>query len=754
MKLFFFSAGQPIVKSYLLSARKKLKKINYPALYKFTSHEYTVNSIEEFLQCLEAHAEAGNCLLKGTLQRPLKDEPRAGSTSPDNSTLWICLDFDGLSAFTTVDKALKAMGCGDTDYVLQWSASNNVEEKPGLNCHVFMLLEELQHPSLLKQWLKHLNLTLLSTQSLARSGNALLWPIDITTCQNDKLLYIAPPKFKGMDDPYAGQKRISLVKKKHRTLEIPSIPTPGEIQLAELQRLNDARNTLGLSPRKEIKYASELGTQYFAHPDAAQITGIKTEREFTYLNLNGGDSWGYFHPVSNPTFIFNFKGEPVYRTEDLLPEYWAELRTRSTAMEPDASGSVYLAFRDFESATYWNGIYDAAKGILTKFAQAKSESQLRHFMKQHGHPMGDFVPDWDMEFNPHDHYTVDLKNKKINVYRPSTFFQHKPMAQTSVPPIVEKVIFHALGSDLLIYEHFLNWLAVIVQHLTMTGTAWVLHGCQGTGKGVMFNHILTPIFGADNVTSRRMEELGSNFTEFMKDKFLVFIDEAFAGNTHTDKGVAAKLKNLIVEPRISVREMYKPSTVMDNFCNLIFASNSAQPVAIAPDDRRFNVGKYQSQPIVLTGNDINSLKGELEDFYGYLGTRHANRAIARVPIETADRTNIINLSRSSIDIAIEALQKGNLTFFIEMLVQKPEILNARSQLTYTQFETLISELQATKRTKLSRDDLMIMFRWCIDNVPEAPNKFTTMLRHHGMQLKPLWLDGQATRGFELEEWKY
>ena len=754
MKLYFFSASQPIVKSYTLTARKKLKKNSYPALYKFTSHEYTVNNIEEMYECIVPHAEAGNCLLKGQLQRPLKNEPRAGTTSPDSSTLWICLDFDGLTAFTTVDKALKAMGCGDTDYILQWSASNKVEEKPGLNCHVFMLLEELQHPSLLKQWLKHLNLTLLKTQELARSGNALLWPIDITTCQNDKLLYIAPPKFRGLDDPYQGVERISLVKKKHRTLELPKIPTPNEIQTAELKRLNDARSTAGIPPRKEIKYAAEFGVQYFANPDVAQITGIKTEREFTYLNINGGDSWGYYHPVNNPTFIFNFKGEPVYRTEDLLPEYWAELRTRSTALEPDASGSVYLAFRDFESATYWNGVYDAAQGILTKFAQAKSESQLRHFMKQHGHPLGEFVPDWDMEFNPHNHYTVDLKKKKINIYRPSIFFQKKPIVQASVPPIIEKVIFHALGSDTDVYEHFLNWLAVITQHLTMTGTAWVLHGTQGTGKGVMFNHILTPIFGPDNVTSRRMEELGSNFTEFMKNKFLVFIDEAFAGTSHTDRAITAKLKNLIVEPRISVREMYKPSTVMDNYCNLIFASNSAQPVAIAPDDRRFNVGKFQPDPIVLTGNNIDSLKGELESFYHYLSTRHANRALARVPIETSDRTNIINLSRSSIDIAIEALQRGNLTYFIEMLVLDPAILNPRSQLTYAQFEALIGELKKNKRTKLSRDDLMIIFRWCIDNVPEAPNKFTTMLRHHGVQLKPLWIDGHATRGYEVKEWKY
>ena len=287
----------------------------------------------------------------------------------------------------------------------------------------------------------------------------------------------------------------------------------------------------------------------------------------------------------------------------------------------------------------------------------------------------------------------------------------------------------------------------------MTQTAWVIHGTQGTGKGVMFNHIIAPIFGNENVTSRRMEELGSNFTEFMKNKFIVFIDEVSAGNSQFHTNVTAKLKNLIVEPRVSVREMYKPSTVMDNYSNLIFASNSPQPVSIAPDDRRFNVGKFQPKPIMLTSSDFDTIEKELDLFYGYLASRPANRARARVPIETRDRTNIINLSRSSIDIAIESLKHGNLSFFTEMLVQKPEILNPKSQLKYVQFETLIKEIDKTKRTKLSRDDLMIIFRWCIDNVPEAPNKFTTMLRHHGLQLKPIWMDGHATRGYEVKEWK-
>jgi hypothetical protein len=335
---------------------------------------------------------------------------------------------------------------------------------------------------------------------------------------------------------------------------------------------------------------------------------------------------------------------------------------------------------------------------------------------------------------------------------PSKYFQEDPKTVETPPPTIRRIMFHALGSDEEILEHFLNWLAVIVQKLGMTQTAWVLHGTQGTGKGVMFNHILTPLFGTQNVTSRRMEELGSDFTEFMKNKFIVFIDEVNSGNSLFHERIAAKLKNLIVEPRISVREMWKPSVVMSNFCNLIFASNSPRPVAIAPDDRRFNVAKYQEDPIKITSDEIAILALELPDFYGYLMTRVADADRARTPIITEDRKRIINLSRTSIDIGIEALKNGDFQFFEDMLVERTEILSPRVQVAYDQYRALIEELKETRRTKLTRDELIIIFRWSVDKIPEAPNKFTSLLNHHGLRLKPIWTGETSVRGIDIGEW--
>jgi hypothetical protein len=41
--------------------------------------------------------------------------------------------------------------------------------------------------------------------------------------------------------------------------------------------------------------------RYLANPGETVVTGVKRARGFAYLNLNGGDSWAYFHPEDNPS---------------------------------------------------------------------------------------------------------------------------------------------------------------------------------------------------------------------------------------------------------------------------------------------------------------------------------------------------------------------------------------------------------------------------------------------------------------------
>lgn len=762
MLVYFLSADQPIAKSYELGPNNELLKTPYPFIYDFTSHETQPKDLQELHQLMTQHATLGNCMIKGLLHRPLVAESRAGSTDGNDPTDWICLDIDGIKNYQSIDDLLKDLGCEDISYILQWSSSMGIENKIDLRCHVIMQLNKAVHPQLLKNWLIDLNLktqALNSQLQLTKTYNSLKWPLDITTCQNDKLIYIASPNFgAGLADPYPNSQRIQLIQKKNSLLVLPpGVPSKDNLKSRTDSRVNELRILQNLPKRKATKYKFYGTVEYMANPETAIVTETKRERGFVYFNLNGGDSWGYYHPEDNPAFIYNFKGEPTYRTEDLLPDYWAEIARRVANYEPDCRGNIYFAFRDFKTSNYYNGIYSTDSKKLD-FAQAKSETQLRHFMKQHGQPLGDFIPDWSIIFDPHSELIVDPANNTINIFEPSSYMKApKPTQQGAMPPICQKIINHALGSDPTTVEHFLNWLACIVQYLDRTGTAWILHGTEGTGKGLLFHEILTPLLGSWNVTSKRMEELESEFTGFMENKFLVFIDEIQTGRSLYHEKVNAKLKNLIVEPTISIRKMYTPAFQSRNYSNMIFASNKNEPVEVPPDDRRFNVGMYQSEPIlakVLQPYEINLISKELETMYAYLATRPANRDLARTPLVNHARSTLIKTSRSAVDSVSDALLSGNMEFFWDNLIANKDIMESNRLLAskYASYRALIIEIINGENT-LSREDLFILYEWLVGKMPMSPNKFTSLLRHHNVHIQAVWKHNRTVRGLKIN-WQF
>ena len=132
----------------------------------------------------------------------------------------------------------------------------------------------------------------------------------------------------------------------------------------------------------------------------------------------------------------------------------------------------------------------------------------------------------------------------------------------------------------------LSWLADCVQNPAQRpGTALVLQGKQGTGKG-MFVKYLGPLFGEHylHVTSSR--HLTGHFNAHLEDALLVFADEAhFAG----DRATLGVLKGLITEDHHMIERKYHDPRQVKNFVRVIMASNNPWVVAAAGEERRFCV---------------------------------------------------------------------------------------------------------------------------------------------------------------------
>lgn len=746
----------PLTKSYTKLPDGTISKSSYPHAYEFTSHVEDITNLHQLEALLNKHADLGHCLLKGNTNKPLKSESRAGSTNTQDPTAWLCFDIDGLDV-STVEDFMTHIGLADVSYIIQWSASYLVNDKK-LRCHVFVLMHQAISAPLVKQWLMSLNHSvapLRNGMSLTKTGNSLSWPLDITACQNDKLLYIAPPTFKGLKNPLAKLPRIQLVKKKTDLFAFPSSVNAGKNQDLTDKRILELRAEQGM-PKRKLAYKTMNGNTVMVKPDSCDATEIRRERGFVYFNINGGDSWGYWHPEDNPQFIYNFKGEPTYLTSELLPDYWKSLQQAGS--RESSSGLTYLGFCDRLAGVYYKGTYDKTNDILD-ITPAKTLIILDHYMKQNGMIMGDYVPEWEMVFDPESTLTVDTTNRRLNTFQLTEYMKKEPKHVDKCPPTIFKFIHHALGSDIAITEHFINWVAFILQNRDRTLTSWVLHGTQGTGKGVVMDKILRPIFGFNQTTVRRMEEFKQPYNAYMRQCFIVAVDEVQTRSLVDESGVMANIKNFVTEPMITIRQMYASPVECRNYTNWIFYSNKPDPIQIDREDRRTNVAKYQPLKFYPTPEDLAKwpadrvkIEKELQAFHDYLFHFKVDQTAAATPIQTEDRDILIDIGENAIDTVSNALLQGDMDFLLEQLPTsnrpktRTDDINRLEDYRHTLNDILIRTDALTGKVNIARDELRAIYEYTVGKIPESPNKFTALLKHHRVHTKKVRIGDRAVYG--------
>lgn len=650
----------------------------YPLVRDFTSVNLNVSDISEMKTVIDAVAEAGGCLLKGVLKQPLIAQSRQGTTNPVEATKYLVLDLDFEDGWNSIDEFLYAVHPSliDVSYVFQHSASAGIKCQPGLRGHVFFELSTEANPPMLKEWLKFVNLNvpgLRERTSLSDSGGSLKWPLDITTCQNDKLIFVAPPTCIGFDPPDLDP-RVVYVERRTQYVASSAITNvaPSLIQSLTDKRVAELRKDLGL-PAKSIKYKRVGNVTYHANPDTCVITGVREARGFVYLNLNGGDSWSRYFPADNPEFLYNFRGEPVVKLRDVAPEFYADyVQNMPGAGQPVqnttamSGGQTFrpLVFRDRRRDVYYNAIYYPESGQID-FSPASTKSKLSDFMAQYGHDMPDVIHDWTVEFDPTRLDIIDIDHQWINTFHPTPLLREAtPAEAVSPPPIIDRIIRSVCGGCEYTQQYFYNWLAYIVQTRKKTGTAWVFHGIEGTGKGLMLSRVLKPILGYDYVVEQTATALDDSFNAQLEKAIVLFIDEFRHDDTRSSVAVMNKLKNLITEDYIMLRMMRQNPVQVVNYCNVIIASNHQDSVTISDNDRRFNIAPPQETKLEIDAAEIDAIEEELPYFTDFLMGYRVNEANVRTTMKNDARMSMILASMTSVDSFFAAFRTGDLEFFL------------------------------------------------------------------------------------------
>jgi len=763
MILTFLQGPVPLTKRFTL-VDQRIDKTPYPMVSSFTSLEERVSTPEDFYAALLAHSSVGHALLKGNLTSPIHNASRAGKCDTTATTEWICLDFDGMNHFATVDEALRALDLDRTTYILQLSASHGI--KPGLNAHVFFLLETAASPPLLKLWTKWLNLTSPNIQTeLTASDVALRWPLDVTVNQNDKLLYIAPPIFEGFPDP-TPPPRIQLIKREHDRLTWRLPEDALNAPAMEKRRINELRQQKGLpsNPLKERRYA-RLGV--FASDSRgvspATVTGERTARGFVYLNLNGGDSWAYFHPEDNPHVIYNFKGEPNYRTEDLLPDYYdrakheADVRRAANNREAHIPQNLndeprYFVVNDKHTGAYYKATYDPANNLV-ELLPAPTMRHVADFCLDHDLPVPESIPDWEIAYDPTSLVPLDPDERRINLYTPTLYRlqsgqpPYPPLAGTVAP--YWQLLLHVCGGDKESTDRLFNWLAYIWQVGRKPKTAWVLQGTTGTGKGLLFR-VLQQLMGERNVVNCLLANLFENFNTQLKTAQVVFVDEADTEDKEVAK-LEPKIKHWITEETIAIRDMHRAAVNTKTYFGLIMASNTYSAFLVPHNDRRFNVAPRQEHKLDAPQSYVDSLfdPDNLHALAKALHHWQVNVEHVFTPLLNGAREDMQQATMSLPTEVLEAMRVGDLDFFTDYIDSSP--LPIQSAIDYNRvMRRLLDMLEAGKRdyVPFPRDDLQVIFAHIV-GWTQTKGKFTKSLRRLGFRLGRVNVDGATYIGTYL-----
>jgi hypothetical protein len=751
VKVNYLGADVPLSKTFEEVAPGNYKELSYPHVARFTSIEKDVVDLDSFYATTIAAANEGLCLLKGQLDRPLVNESRAGHTDSTAGTEWLCLDVDMTVVDLTPTQFLDSLGkeFKDVSFFFQYSAGMGIKTSQGWRGHYFILVDSLTSPQALKQWLisRNLSIPMLNENiRLSASGGALIFPLDITTCQNDKLLYITPPVCVGFDDPVSSRFRLVQRGKEHVTGKFNVSAAQNRTKINT--KIKELRDVTGLKP-KEFKLVQHQGWEVITNPDPVTVTGKKEARDFVYLNLNGGDSWGYYFPITNPDILYNFKGEPCMYMWDVDKDIYNEY-----AIKPQSSeGAIPFGLLWPDDDNYYRGFANPETKELLWLKPIGSKAKLRDFYSQHGIqvPSGWAVDEWQLTFDPGSEGYADFTEKRINTYRRTEYILNAKTTESNIPPTIDRVINSVCVAE-EVKRYFINWLAHIFQTREKTNTAWIFQGVQGTGKGVLFSHIIAPLIGRQYCHEMTMDRLDDDFNAYLSENIVLFIDEAKISDSRNGDRLLNRIKNLITEPEQHIRAMRRNAVTRTNYSNIILASNYDEIIPLERTDRRFNVAPRQETPIQLEYEDIVHIRAELADFANYLHTYAVDHQKVRKVLLSDARNQLIKLSETTVDAFFLAAKHGQLDYFAQYLDSSTK--SDLEGMRYHDFALAVKRWlkHANEVTSVPRSELHMCYQY-LQNTSISTTKFSRMAAKYGLTMEPIRVDGQVTRGLRDVVWK-
>ena len=151
-------------------------------------------------------------------------------------------------------------------------------------------------------------------------------------------------------------------------------------------------------------------------------------------------------------------------------------------------------------------------------------------------------------------------------------------------PILDHILNVWCRRDERSYRYVLGWMANVVQKRGKNGTALVVKGPEGAGKGVVVEK-LGEIIGRDHFFhAHNIEDVLGLYTHNIRSACVVFLDEVTYGGNHEQ---AQRCKKLVTESTHINNAKFQPSYTVDSYVNVLMASNDDRVIPCGTQQRRY-----------------------------------------------------------------------------------------------------------------------------------------------------------------------
>ncbi|PHR69911.1 MAG: hypothetical protein COA66_13870 [Arcobacter sp.] len=276
-------------------------------------------------------------------------------------------------------------------------------------------------------------------------------------------------------------------------------------------------------------------------------------------------------------------------------------------------------------------------------------------------------------FNPYilkEFYCIDGSYYK-NTFKPTKYMKLHAESYRE-PRAILALINHLVRYDRYRFDYFINWVAYFFKNLKKSQVSIVLLGKQGAGKGILFNNIITPLFGEEYSTTINDASLNTNFKGgIIKNKLFFNFDESSDAKRSSTKNF---LKAIVTNKSVSAEEKNKTmESEIELFAQSLFTSNDPNPIEIEESDRRYTV--------ITTADNLTysnflgyknydnlayAIEDELEDFAKHLKAYPIDIVLANEALFTPEKNAIISSCTDMFKDFINAIVNVDAKYFDEV----------------------------------------------------------------------------------------